>query len=191
MEYSRSLKTILIEVFSIVLGVMLALGVSEWQQEREYAQLADTALANVARELESNLEVLTRIHENNAETIRLSEAGTDDENATSEDRQFIPGVQMRSTAWDTLLSSGLANHIDYRLLLSLSEIYSGQGIYRQMGLQIVEASMSMAAIATVNRTEIDNALFREQFGNYFNMLLQMEEALLEGYEETLASLAKG
>ena len=61
MKYSRSLKTILIEVFSIVLGVMLALGVSEWQQEREYAQLADTALANVARELESNLEVLTRI----------------------------------------------------------------------------------------------------------------------------------
>ncbi len=64
-KYPRSLKTIMIEVFSIVLGVMLALGVSEWQQEREYAQLTDIALANVARELRSNLEVLSRIHENN------------------------------------------------------------------------------------------------------------------------------
>lgn len=189
MKYPRSLKTILIEVFSIVLGVMLALGVSEWQQEREYAQLADTALANVAWELKSNLEVLTRIHENNAETIELSATDTDDASAPSEDRQFIPGVQVRSTAWDTLLSSGLANHIDYKLLLSLSEIYSSQGIYRQMGLQIMEASMSMASMATVNRTEVDNEVFQEQFGSFFNMLLQMEEALLEGYEETLASLA--
>ena len=128
MKYSRSLKTILIEVFSIVLGVMLALGVSEWQQEREYAQLANTALANVTWELRSNLEVLTRIHENNAETIELSEAETNEQSSPSEDRQFIPGVQVRSTAWDTLLSSGLANHIDYKLLLSLSEIYSSQEI---------------------------------------------------------------
>lgn len=190
MKYPKSLTTILIEVFSIVLGVMLALGVSEWQQEREYAQLADTALANVAWELRANLEVLTRIHENNVETIELSEAEDNDQSAPPADRQFIPGVQVRSTAWDTLLSSGLANHIDYKLLLSLSEIYSSQGIYRQMGLQIVEASMSIAAMATVNRTELDNEVFREQFGNFFNMLLQMEEALLEGYEETLASLAK-
>ena len=190
MKYPRSLKTILIEVFSIVLGVMLALGVSEWQQEREYAQLADTALANVAWELKSNLEVLTRIHENNAETIALAQADADDPDASTEDRQFIPGVQMRSTAWEALLSSGLSNHIEYQLLLSLSEIYSSQGIYRQMGLQIVEASMSMAAMATVNQTELDNEVFQEQFGSFFNMLLQMEETLLEGYEETIAGLAK-
>ncbi len=169
---------------------MLALGVSEWQQEREYAQLADTALANVAWELKSNLEVLTKIHENNVETIELSEAEANAQSAPSEDRQFIPGVQVRSTAWDTLLSSGLANHIDYKLLLSLSEIYSMQGIYRQMGLQIVEASLSMASMATVNRIEVDNEVFREQFDSFFKILLQMEEALLEGYEETLASLAK-
>ena len=103
---------------------------------------------------------------------------------------FIPGVQMRSTAWEALLSSGLSNHIEYQLLLSLSEIYSSQGIYRQMGLQIVEASMSMAAMATVNQTELDNEVFQEQFGSFFNMLLQMEETLLEGYEETIAGLAK-
>ncbi len=54
----------------------------------------------------------------------------------------------------------------------------------------MEASMSMAAMATVNKTELDNEVFQEQFGSFFNMLLQMEEALLEGYEETLASLAK-
>ncbi|WP_439107310.1 hypothetical protein [Congregibacter sp.] len=87
MKDPRSLKTILLEVFSIVLGVMLALGVSEWQQEREYAQLAETALANVALELESNLEDLTRIHENNAETIDRAEVDTDDQGSPTEDRQ--------------------------------------------------------------------------------------------------------
>ncbi len=87
-------------------------------------------------------------------------------------------------------SSGLANHVDYKLLLSLSEIYSGQGVYRQMGLQIVEASMSMSAMATVDRTEVDNEIFQQHFSSYFYMLLQMEETLLEAYEEIIASLPR-
>jgi hypothetical protein len=53
----------------------------------------------------------------------------------------------------------------------------------------VDASMSVAAMATVNETEIDNTRFQQQFSTYFNMMLTMEELLLEGYKTALAAVA--
>ena len=74
-------------------------------------------------------------------------------------------------------------------MLALSETYSNQSIYRQTGLQMVEASMSLAAMATVNAKEVDNRRFQEQFEPYFKMLLLMEEMLLERYASTRALLS--
>ncbi len=186
---TKSLSSLLLEVGSIVLGVLLALGVSEWQQEREKAEFAATALMNVANELEANQALLQQIHGNNAETIATATAAAEEESEeATEALQFIPGVQVRSNAWEALLSSGAANHIGYELLLELSETYSLQSVYRQTGLQLVETSMNMAAMATVNGTDIDNQQFLRQFNTYFNMMLLMEEALLADYQTTLATL---
>ena len=186
---TKSLSSLLLEVGSIVLGVLLALGVSEWQQEREKAEFAATALMNVANELEANQALLQQIHGNNAETIATATAAAEEESEeATEALQFIPGVQVRSNAWEALLSSGAANHIGYELLLELSETYSLQSVYRQTGLQLVETSMNMAAMATVNGTDIDNQQFLRQLNNYFNMMLLMEETLLTDYQTTLATL---
>ena len=186
---TKSLSSLLLEVGSIVLGVLLALGVSEWQQEREKAEFAATALMNVANELEANQALLQQIHGNNAETIATATAAAEEESEeATEALQFIPGVQVRSNAWEALLSSGAANHIGYELLLELSETYSLQSVYRQTGLQLVETSMNMAAMATVNGTDIDNQQFLRQFNNYFNMMLLMEETLLADYQTTLTAL---
>ncbi len=186
---TKQLSSLLLEVGSIVLGVLLALGVSEWQQEREKAELAATALHNVANELEANQALLQQIHSNNAQTIATATAAAEEESEeATEYLQFIPGVQVRSNAWKALLSSGAANHIGYELLLELSETYSMQSVYRQTGLQLVETSMNMAAMATVNGTDIDNQQFLRQFNNYFNMMLLMEETLLADYQTTLATM---
>jgi hypothetical protein len=165
------------------LGVLLALAVSEWQQEREYEERASTELYNVHLELQSNQEVPTKIHDNNRQTIEKAQAA---DTAESEDLQFIPGVQVRSTAWQTLLAIGISGHIEYDLLLSLSETYSKQAVYRQTGMPLVDASMSMAAMASVDRTEIDDEIMQEQFMGCFNMIRAMEERLLESYQVSLA-----
>lgn len=179
----KSIKSIVLEVFSIVLGVLLALGVSEWQEQREKGQLAKIALGNIHIELQANQMFLRKIHDNNIETIKLSangEEGEDGENA-----QFIPGVQVRSTAWDAMLSSGISSHINYLLLLELSEVYSMQSIYRETGMKLLDASMSMSAMAAVNQVDVDNDHFLSQFLSYFQMVLVMEESLLKGYEAAL------
>ena len=182
MRGDRSWGKLILEVFSIVLGVLLALAVSEWQQARENEERASTALQNIQLELEANQEILTRIHENNRQTIEKAQNPEANEN---ENLQFIPGVQVRSTAWETLLASGISVHIDYEVLLALSEIYSMQSIYRQTGMQLFDASMSMAAMATVDEKQIDNEIMQGHFMNHFRMLLSMEEVLLESYRESL------
>ena len=180
MSSGKSIGSIILEVSSIVLGVLLALGVSEWQEQREKDELAKIALGNIHIELQANQIILSKIHDNNIETIKLSANGED-----GEDALFIPGVQVRATAWDAMLSSGISSHVDYLLLLELSEVYSMQSIYRETGMKLVEASMSMSAMAAVNQVDVDNDHFMSQFLSYFQMLLLMEESLLKGYEVAL------
>ncbi len=194
MSGSRNLGSLALEVFSIVLGVLLALGVSEWQEEREKSELAETALNNVRLELQANKEIISRVHENNQATIATVLAAAEEEDVEEveeveeEARTLIPGVQVRATAWETLLSTGVSNYIEYEMLLALSETYSMQSVYRQTGMKLVDASMTMAALATINQTEIDNRSMQEQFMNYFNMLLLMEETLLGSYDNSLEQL---
>ena len=53
-------------------------------------------------------------------------------------------------------------------------------------MKLFEASMSMAAMATVGEKQIDNEVMQGQFMGHFTMLLSMEEVLLDSYRESLA-----
>ena len=182
---NKSLGAVALEVFSIVLGVLLALGVSEWQEERGQALLARAALSNLAREIAANRDLVELVHENNSRTMALAgKEGSDG----GDELQFVPGIQVRTNAWEALISSGASNHIDYDLLYSLSATYSAQEVYREIGLKIVDASMNLAAMATANGTDIDNDRFLRQFKSYFDTMIQIETILLGKYEEALAAL---
>jgi len=94
-----SLPALAIEVASIVLGVLLALGLSEWAADREHRALASSALVNVTQEVSSNLETLVLIHDNNVETIEILKASVDSE--SDQTRSIIPGLQLREPSWIT------------------------------------------------------------------------------------------
>lgn len=181
-----SAKGLIIEVLSIVLGVLLALGLSEWSEERQHQAQADVALANIILELESNQALLLIIHDNNAATIAaMKEASPDAE----QNQNFIPGLQLQETAWDAFLSTGLSNYANYDDVLVLSQLYSIQDIYKQSGLQLVEASMQVSAFAVVQEKEIDDDQFQKQFLVYFEMLTAIEAQLLVSYDDVIAELS--
>lgn len=174
---------LLIEVFSIVLGVLLALGLSEWSEDRQHRAQADVALSNVYLEVTSNQNILVVIHDNNTATIDAMNGALPGEEL---DGTFIPGLQLQETAWNAFLSTGLSNYASYDEVLSLSQLYSIQDIYKQTGRQLIEATMQMSAYAVVQETEIDNSQFQQQFLIYFEMLSGIEEQLLTSYGETVA-----
>ena len=176
-----SIQTLAIEILSIIVAVMLALGLSEWNDERKHQAQAEVALRNILIEVRSNLKLLTFIDDNNTAAI---EAMSEEQSSESDkDRNFIPGLQLRETAWDTLLSTGLSNYVSYDTILLLSEMYSIQGIYKQTGMQLVEASMSVSAYATALETEVDNVHFSKHFVGYFELLSTLEAELLLSYDQ--------
>lgn len=184
------IQTLLIEVFSIVLGVLLALGMNEWREQRAHQTQVKAALQNISHELRSNLDVLTTIHENNAVTVDAIAKSGETEADTADNRTFIPGLQLRKTAWETLQSTGVSNYADYETMLQLSGTYSMQGVYTQTGVLLTEAAMNMTAFAVANGKEVDNEKFSHQFYDYFAMLVQVEEELLKSYQNSIDHLEK-
>jgi len=178
-----SLPTLALEVFSIVLGVLLALALSEWAEEREHQSLASSALVNVTQEINSNLETLILIHDNNVETIETLKASVD----SDENRNIIPGLQLQETAWEALIASGLSSYVEYDTLLALSATYSLQGVYKHTATQLVDAVMSATAHSVALGTVLDDRHLQEQFMGYFELLIQIEAQLLDAYRDTLDS----
>jgi len=186
MQVNKSFQSAGIEALSIVLAVLLALGVDEWREERSQQQQAKAALIHVQVELNSNRELLELIHANNTETIRVMNQSQD--SGEEVERNFIPGHQLRETAWETLLSTGISNYVDYQTILELSATYSMQRIYKDTGSKMSAAAMNVAAYATVLGTEVDDNNYQQQFLSYFELLVAIETTLLESYQSSLAYL---
>jgi hypothetical protein len=183
---SGPVPALVLEVFSIVLGVLLALGLSEWAEDREHQVLANSALLNISNEINSNLEVLAIIHENNVQTVDSISAAS--ESDADESRSIIPGSQLQEAAWETLLASGLSGYVNYDTILILSEMYAIQRVYKQTGMQVTESAMNAAAYAAVLRTDLDDNHFQKQFIGYFQMLTQIESQLLGSYKVALDTI---
>ena len=176
-----STKTLALEVFSIVLGVMLALALSEWADDRENHRLAQSALVNVSREIGSNLETLTLIHANNLATVNALTAQP--ETDADESLSIIPGIQLQETAWEAFLTTGMSGYVDYDTILSLSNMYAIQRVYKLTGRQLSESAMNATAYATALGTNVDERHFQEQFIGYFQLLTQLEAQLLGSYRD--------
>lgn len=181
-------QRLLVEFFSIVLGVLLALGLNQWQENRSHQAQANAALLNIKNELQSNLKALKILHENNTETVKLMDENNNKD--SDEERKFIPGLQLRETAWETFLSTNISNHVDYQTVLILSETYSMQSVYKQTGSLLAEAAMNMAAYATVIGKEVEDNNFNKQFYDYFVMLVQVESELLKSCQKSIEHLEK-
>jgi len=166
-----------------VLGVLLALGLSEWANDRENHRLAKLALLNISKEISSNLETLTLIHENNVQTVNAITAQS--ESNADESQSFIPGIQLQETAWEAFLATGMSGYVNYDTILELSKMYAIQRVYKQTGMQMSESAMNATAYATALGTTVDERHFQEQFIGYFQLLTQIEVQLLDSYLDAL------
>lgn len=177
--------SLLIEIGSIVLGVLLALGLSEWNENRNMNARAESALQKVNDEVRYNSTVLTAIHESNSEAVQniLKRVPV----APDEDRGFIPGLQLRETAWETFLNAGLSSYSDYDQVISLSELYAAQEMYKGLSNQLVASSMTMTAMAAAQDYEVSDAVFGRQFAEYLEMLVGLEAELLQRYENLVGT----
>ena len=179
-------QTMFIEVFSIVLAVSPALFVNEWREDRSSQARAEAALQNIENEIRSNLELLNVIHVNNLMAVRIMNGEEVEEGHQA--GQFIPGIQIQETAWSAFNSTGVLAYVDYETVLKLSNAYAMQRVLKQTSSQLTQASMSVAAFATALGSEIDPNDSHRHFADIIALIVTVEEALLDSYEEVLTYL---
>ena len=185
----RSFSRAGLEALTIVIGVLAALAVSEWQESRHIQKRIQSALWNVRTELENNLEILEFVHSNN---VTLIDQLAEDANSVEQNSQFLPALQITESAWQTLGTTGLTGYVDFDLIVTLSETYSLVDVYRRSGYSLVDANLSILATATAtsrSMKDIDDAdLFAKNFASHFQLIVDVESALIAAHQGALAAL---
>ncbi|HEX7037060.1 MAG TPA: hypothetical protein VF210_14890 [Pseudomonadales bacterium] len=189
---ARALARVALEIGAIVLGVLLALAVSEWQQAADDRERLSAALGNVRHELTENLALLQRLHAANSAMVQRLEQ---DYEPADGDVQYVPGVQVSEAAWRALGSTGLTNLIEYPMLLELSRTYATIDVYRRAGYALMDANLTMLATASAQRQRADDPdvqrTFATNFLGQFRLLTEIEAELIQAHHAALTALGAG
>ncbi len=183
-RFIPSLRLFLIELFSVVLGVLLALMLNQWSENRSIDKKVNLALTNIANEMQANSKILDLVHKQNS---LLFQNSTETDNSDSSNT-FTPAMQLQDTAWNTFLSTGLSTNVEYELLLLLSQAYSIQDVYKSFGNKVVESYLNITALAILLGDKSNETAIDDQIKENLEMVYNAEEPLLEFYSEALNKL---
>ena len=183
---SLSPATIVLEITSIIIGVLLALGVNQWNENRKNENQAREVLAHVANELQANKKIIERVHGINEGMLHYLETAAADDDSTV---NFVPALQVDDNAWNTLVSTGHSAHVGYRVLLPVSEIYSFQQIYKDVGMQMTQAHMTASMVNAAAGRDLDEDRMTRQMQPYIALMVSLEGHLLESYDKGLEKLS--
>jgi len=176
-----------LEMLSIIIGVLVALAVDEWNEEREYRQQARTALENIHQELEKNLRIIELIHPGNQAAMEaIMTESTEDDSMT-----IIPGLQIQDAAWQTMVSSGIAAHVPYDDLYEIAEAYTVQSVYKSFSEELVRSIINSQSLAMALGNKITQEEAVKANVEQLAMFLTVEEQLLEFLRAILESPIDG
>ena len=185
-------RSILLEAFFVVLGIVLALGANEWRQAQVDERNAERALASIREEMVANRTAIFRSAEYHIEIsdslfalARRPGAGPaalPDPGLFS--RGFINPAPLLSTAWEAAGAVDAIRHMPYADVLILARMYERQTRYTTQ--------------SELGGGVIYNALFDRGFGgilrNHVNLgsiiggFWYRECELLVAYDEALGKL---
>ena len=169
------------EMVSIIIGVLIALGVDEWNEDRQNQERARTALINIQNEAKMNLSILEVLHPRNMEAFAVVQTeSSEDDSAT-----IVPGLQLQDVAWKTLMSNGISVHVDYDELYQVAEIYSIQQIYKDFANQFVEQIMVTRSMSIVNGNPLSDSDIITASVGLLALLMGIEEQVQNHLTEFL------
>lgn len=185
------LPRIIVESALIVFSILVALGVSEWERNREDEELARQALIEFQREIRQNR---ARLEDVGPYRVGLRDVmgrmGESGELESSDEFQATFGLEalrpafLTSTVWETALTTGALPHIDFTLVNALSLTYSLQARLEEFS----RSGMPDLARGWHVPSEDMRGAIRE-VTIYLGELSRSEAELLAAYEEVLGILA--
>ena len=171
---------LIIESLLVILSVVLALALSNWNQNRINENLAGQALQNIAMEMENNQQEVQQALEYNRALI-------DSLKKYPAYGITMKPAQIRDNAWETAQASGVVSNFDFKTISTVSEIHELQQDYKKTlditAEFIYEANMK-------GRSAFEGRKSHPFLNNFYDITYQ-EYRLLEKYTEALAVIRNG
>lgn len=172
--------SILIEMFSVVFAVLLALGVNEWRNDKSNEELGLSAYNKITMEIKNNHKKISGIIENHKKILndvdsvisRLRQNRTD---ITFGQVQFDTPS---STAWEAAKLTNAVNYLQYDKVEKISEVYSAQRIYSDVSDRVFQELVFFVP-------DKDHIKMIDQFRKqkvYLLNLISIEKQLIETYD---------
>ena len=135
-------KSILLEAFFVVLGVVLAFTANEFREHRNNKNRAQAAMESIIDELSANQQtVMAAIdyHSSLMDTLHkfYRAYGNDPDRYPSAgvfNQGFVNPASTVSRAWDTASTTGVVEHMTYDEVLLISQVYEKQKHYETQGV---------------------------------------------------------
>ena len=121
----------LLQSFLVVVSILFALWLDEWNEGQDFEELAERSLVSFEREIEQNkrrLEDVTPFHLGLRDVVGSMAAGGG-ATSLSTFRNIIDGFEpaiLVNTAWETGVATGAVSHMDYDIVAGLSLTYGIQ-----------------------------------------------------------------
>jgi hypothetical protein len=183
------LSDLLIQPVMIVLSILAALAVNQWQESRALAQRVAEARSAFRNEIRSNRDLLLsdgylpHHRRLQADYVRAAKGESADSN-----RFFETGVHptpLRDSAWRIFSGSTVLTNLPPAILLDLSDIYRAQA-------SLEKQNQGFLTALAAPRADRETPAFAKDMTNsitfFLNDLVAAEERLLRSYERALESL---
>lgn len=133
---SEWLPRVLFESVLITVSILVALGLDQWNDNRQDDEAVEQALTNFVREIDRNSARVAYAAPFNKGLLDVLRMRSGQANAVSV-QEFVNYVEsyepidLQSTAWETALATGSLAKMDYDLVSALSLTYSLQNRYQE------------------------------------------------------------
>ena len=175
---------LILEAAMVVFAVVVALGVDEWRENRENAELADRALAGIRAEIQDNREELAGSAAANR-TVRdlVLEAARDTVLPDTFSVNFEYGL-ISSSAWETAQVTRATQFIPLHQVHPLAKLYGVQELLQASQDQVMELILNMGDLTETAPERIPR-LLRGPLVN----AVGMGDLLVQSYDTTLVWIA--
>jgi hypothetical protein len=176
----QRLPDILLEAFSVVFAVLLALGVDDWQEARRNEEMAAYARRSITAELTANERELREAQQDNRvmlRHLRQQLAARDTSSGTIRFDVDMNVAQLTSPAWSLAQATQALRYMDYDWLLRTSRLYDFQALVADDQRDLLQM---LGEISQANDTGV------EQFQGRLAIDLVLGDSLLAAYRRFLA-----
>lgn len=179
------LTSILIEMFSVVFAVLLALGVNEWRSSKANEELGIAAYEKVTKEIKNNQKKMGGIIKNHNQTL------ADIDSVISRLRQNRTDINFgqilfetpSSTAWETAKLTNAMNYLEYDKVEKITGVYSTQKIYTDVAGKVFQELVFF--VPDKDLTKMIDQMRTQKV--YLLNLISIEKQLVEEYDNFLKS----